>query len=192
MTPTVSSVIRLAEMPAQDLMRACLNDMERRITGVTGEPAPPSSHSRRRSDTGLQPDRPRYPMTQRLRLKQMEMLCVENRDEYIYRMTYEVNMDRYAHFTEDLRVLGSNAEEMIRQVIATCVWAYEYHHLTGRIEGPYLPYLLWSPTPRVEGWRTPTIRSGHCNDYRTEVKRSWRYLIVLLQFWMDNNATIRI
>ena len=191
-TPTVSSVVQLAEMPAQDLMCARLNDMERWITGVTGEPAPPSSRSRRRLDTGLQPNRPRYPMTQRLRLKQMEMLCVENRDEYIYRMTYEVNMDRYAHFTEDLKVLGSNAEEMIRQVIATCVWAYEYHHLTGRIEGPYLPYLLWSPMPRVEGWRTPTIRSGHCDDYRTDVKRSWRYLVVLLQFWMDNNATFRI
>ena len=122
----------------------------------------------------------------------METLCVENRDEYIYQMTYEVNMDRYAHFTEDLKVLGSNTKEMIRQVIATCVWAYEYHHLTGQIESPYLPYLLWSPTPRVEGWRTPTIRPGHCNDYHAEVKRSWRYLVVLLQFWMDNNATIRI
>ena len=122
----------------------------------------------------------------------MEMLCVKNRDEYIYRMTYEVNMDRYAHFTEDLKVLGSNAEEMICQVIATCVWAYEYHHLTKCIESPYLPYLLWSPTPRVEGCRMPTIQSGHCNDYRAEVRRSWRYLVVLLQFWMDNNATIRI
>ena len=191
-TPTVSSVVQLAEMPAQDLMHSRLNDMEQRITGVSGEPAPPSSRSRRRSDTGLQPERPRYPMTQKLRLKQMEMLCVENRDEYIYRMTYEVNMDQYAHFTEDLKILGSNAEEMIRQVIATCVWAYEYHHLTRRIESPYLPYLLWSPTPRVEGWRTPTIRSGHCNDYRAEVKRGWQYLVVLLQFWMDNNVTIRI
>ena len=122
----------------------------------------------------------------------METLCIKNRDEYIYRMTYEVNMDRYAHFTEDLKVLGSNAEEMIRQVIATCVWAYEYHQLTGRIEGPYLPYLLWSPTPRVEGWRMPTIRSGHCNDYRAEVKRGWRYLVILLQFWMGNNVMIRI
>ena len=122
----------------------------------------------------------------------METLCVENRDEYIYRMTYEVNMERYAHFTEDLKVLGSNTKEMIRQVIATCVWAYEYHQLTKQIEGPYLPYLLWSPMPRVERWRTPTIRSGHCNDYRAEVKRGWRYLVVLLQFWMDNNATIRI
>ena len=135
-------------------------------------------------------------MTQRLRLKQMETLCTENRDEYIYRMTYEVNMDRYAHFTdhftEDLKVLGSNAEEMIRQVIATCVWAYEYHQLTRRIEAPYLPYLLWSPTLRVEGWRTPTIRSGQCDDYRSDVRRSWLYLVVLLQFWMDNNATSRL
>ena len=91
--PTVSSVVQLAEMPAQDLMRARLNDMERWITGVTGEPAPPSSRSRRRSDTGLRPNRPRYPMTQKLRLKQMETLCLKNRDEYIYRITYEVNMD---------------------------------------------------------------------------------------------------
>ena len=52
-TPTVSSVIQLAEMPAQDLMRAHLNDMERRITGVTGEASPPSSRSQQRSDTGL-------------------------------------------------------------------------------------------------------------------------------------------
>ena len=166
--------------------------MERRITGVTGEPSPPLSRSRRRSDTGLRPARPRFPMTQKLRLKQMETLCVENRDEYIYRMTYELNMERYAHFTEDLKVLGSNAEEMIRQVIATCVWGYEYNRLTGQIEVPYLPYLLWSPTPLVPGWRTPTIRPGRCNDYRVEVKRGWRYLVVLLQFWMDNNATIRI
>ena len=128
-------------------------------------------------------------MTQRLRLKQMETLCAENRDEYIYRMTYEVNMDRYAHFIEDLKVLGSNAEEMIRQVVATCVWAYKYHQITRRIEGPYLPYLLWSPTPRVEGWRTPTIHPGKCNDYRSDVRRSWLYLVVLLQFWMDNNVT---
>ena len=131
-------------------------------------------------------------MTQRLRLKQMEMLCIHHRDEYIYRMTYEVNMDRYDHFRDDLKVLGNNAEEMIRQVIATCVWAYEYHHLTGRIENPYIPYLLWSPTPVVEGWRTPTRRLGRCDDYRADIKKNWRYLIILLQFWTDNNATIRI
>ena len=81
---------------------------------------------------------------------------------------------------------------MLRQVIATCVWAYEYHRLTKRVEGPYLPYLLWSPTPKVEGWKTPTIRPGRCDDYRAEIKRGWRYLVVLLQFWMDNNATARI
>ena len=101
-------------------------------------------------------------------------------------------MDRYDHFTEDLKVLGNNAEEMIRQVIATCTWAYKYHYLTKRIEGPYLPYLLWSLTPRVESWRTPAIRPGHCNDYHAEIKRGWRYLIILLQFWMDNNATSHI
>ena len=103
MTPAVSSVVQLAEMPSQDLMRARLNDMERRITGVSGDASPPLSRSRRRSDTGLRPQRPWYPMTQKLRLKQMETLCIKNRDEYIYRMTYEVNMDRYDHFTEDLR-----------------------------------------------------------------------------------------
>ena len=43
MTPAVSSVVQLAEMPAQDLMHARLNDMEQRITGVSGEPSPPSS-----------------------------------------------------------------------------------------------------------------------------------------------------
>ena len=42
-TPAVSSVIQLAEMPSQDLMQASLNDMERRITGVSGDASPPSS-----------------------------------------------------------------------------------------------------------------------------------------------------
>ena len=137
--PTVSSVIQMAEMPVQDLMRTRLNDMEKRIPGVSGEPAPPSSRSQRRSDMGLRPQRLWYSMTQRLRLKQMETLCIHHRDEYICHMMYEVNMDRYDHFKDDLKVLGNNAEEMIRQVIATCVWAYEHYHLTERIEDPYIP-----------------------------------------------------
>ena len=45
-TPAVSSIVQLAEMPSQDLMRARLNDMERRITGVSGDASPPSSRSR--------------------------------------------------------------------------------------------------------------------------------------------------
>ena len=95
------------------------------------------------------------------------------RDEYIYRMMYEVNMDRYDHFKDDLKVLGNNAEEMIRQVIATCAWAYEYYHLTGCIEDPYIPYLLWSPTPTVDHWRTPTRRLGRCENYCAEIKKNW-------------------
>ena len=122
----------------------------------------------------------------------METLCIHHWDEYIYHMTYEVNMDRYNHFRDYLKVLGSNAEEMIRQVIATCVWAYKYYHITGRVEDPYLPYLLWSPMPRVEGWRMPTMRPGRCDDYCAEIKKNWWYLVILLQFWMDNNATICI
>ena len=39
MVPTVSSVIQMAEMPAQDLMHARLNDMEKQITGISGEPS---------------------------------------------------------------------------------------------------------------------------------------------------------
>ena len=173
-------------------MHAHLNDMEKRISGISGEASPPPSCSQRRSDTGLRPQQLRYPITQRLRLKQMEMLCIHHRDEYIYRMTYEVNMDRYDHFKDDLKVLGNNAEEMIRQVIATCMWAYEYHHLTGHMEDPYIPYLFWSLTPKVDHWRTPTRCLGRCDDYHAEIKKNWRYLVVLLQFWTDNNATIHI
>ena len=54
-TPVVSSVVQLVEIPSQDLMRARLNDMERRITGVSGDASPPSSRSRQKLDTGLRP-----------------------------------------------------------------------------------------------------------------------------------------
>ena len=149
-TPTVSSVVQLAEMLAQDLMRARLNDMERRITGVTGEPSPPlSSRGRRRSDTGLRPNRPRYPMTQKLRLKQMETLCVENRDEYIYRMTYEVNMDRYAHFHRGPKGVGQQRrrDDPPSHCYLRVGLRISPAHQTDR--GPVPAVLvLWSPMPQ--------------------------------------------
>ena len=37
LTPAVSSVVQLAKMPAQDLMLARLNDMERQITSASRE-----------------------------------------------------------------------------------------------------------------------------------------------------------
>ena len=87
-------------------------------------------------------------------------------------------MDRYDHYKDDLKVLGSNAEEMIHQVIATCVWVYKYYHLTRHMEHPYIPYLLWSPMPMVEHWRMPTRHLGRCDDYHAEIKKNWRYLVI--------------
>ena len=48
-----------------------------------------------------------------LRAKQMDELCRHHHNEYIYRLTYELNMTRYDHYREDLWAFGNNAEEMI-------------------------------------------------------------------------------
>ena len=127
-----------------------------------------------------------------LRAKQMDELCHHHCDEYIYQLTYKLNMTRYDHYREDLWAFGNNAEEMIRQVIATCVWVYEYHKLTGRMLEPYLPLMLGSLMPSIPNWRTLTLVAGCCPDFHDDMKKKWQYLVTTLQFWMDNNVTVRI
>ena len=119
----------------------------------------------------------------------MDYLCHYYRNEYIYHITYEMDMRCYDHFREDL---GNNADQIICQVIGTCVWAYKYHEIRHHVPDSYIPYMLWFPLPRVEHWRTPTMCVGSCSDFRDKMKKRWQYLIVILQFWMDNNATIHM
>ena len=101
-------------------------------------------------------------------------------------------MTRYDHYREDLRAFGNNAEEMIRQVIATCVWAYKHHKLTGQMPEPYVPPILGSLMPSIPNWRMPALRAGHCCDFWDDMKKKWQYLVATLQFRMDNNVTVCI
>ena len=48
------------------------------------------------------------------------------------------------------------------------------------------------PSPRVEHWRMPMMHLGCCPDFPDEMKKRWRYLVIILQFWMDHNATVHI
>ena len=43
----------------------------------------------------------------------METLCRDHRDEYIYRITYEVDLRKYEHYHDDLKVFGNNAKEIL-------------------------------------------------------------------------------
>ena len=127
------------------------------------------------SDTGLCPQKPHFHLNQVLDAKMMDVLCLNHRDEFIYRTTYEIDVCKYNHFRDDLKVFGNNAEEIL-QVVATCLWAWE----------------LWAQLPQHDDWEVPMIDDLTTNEYRDKCKERWKYLIVLVQFWTDNNATVCI
>ena len=122
----------------------------------------------------------------------MDVLCLNHRDEFIYQTMYEIDIRKYDHYKEDLKAFGNNAEEILLQVVATCTWACEYHGKTQRTLDPYLPYMLWSQASRHGEWDVSEIDDLKNSEYRDKCKERWKYLVMLLQFWMDNNAMVCI
>ena len=78
------------------------------------------------------------------------------------------------------------------QVVVMCTWAYEYYKLTGQMPNPYLPYMLWAQLSEYKEWAVLTIADVTLFKYWAKYKERWKYLIVLLQFRMDNNALTQI
>ena len=56
---------------------------------------------------------------------------------------------------------------------------------------PYLPYMLWSQGSQQNDWEVPEIDLKN-SEYRDKCEERWKFLVILLQFWMDNNATVHI
>ena len=52
--------------------------------------------------------------------------------------------------------------------------------------------MLWAWPSQFNEWEVPTIVNLTNFEYRAKCRERWKYLIVLLQFWMDNNAAIQI
>ena len=105
---------------------------------------------------------------------------------------YEIDSRRYDHYKDNLKVIGNNAEEILLQVITTCTWAREYHEKSNWMPDPYLPYMLWAKSLLYDVWEVPTIDDLATAEYRDKCKERWKYLITLLQFRMNNNATVCI
>ena len=99
----------------------------------------------------------------------------------------EIDLRRYDHYKDNLKVLGNNAEEILLQVITTCMWAGEYHEKTGQTPDPYLFYMFWAQSLWYDDWDVLTIDDLTTTEYRDKCKERWKYLITLLRFWMDNN-----
>ena len=152
----------------------------------------PLAREQRWSDMGLCPERPYYHLNQILDERMMGVLSLNHRDKFIYRTTYEIDVRKYDHYKEDLKAFGNNAEEILLQVVAKCTWACEYHERMQWTLDPYLPYMLWSQASQHDKWDVPTIDDLKNSEYRDKCKERWKYLVVLLQFWMDNNAMVRI
>ena len=52
--------------------------------------------------------------------------------------------------------------------------------------------MLWALGSLHDEWDMPTIDDLKNHEYRDMCKERWKYLVILLQFWMDNNAMVHI
>ena len=152
----------------------------------------PLARERQWSDRGLCPERPYYHLNQILDERMMGALCLNHWDEFIYQTTYEIDIRKYDHYKEDLKAFSNNAEEILLQVVTMCAWVREYHQKTQRMPDSYLPYMLWSQGSRHGEWHVPEIDDLKNSEYRDKCKERWKYLVILLQFWIDNNVTVHI
>ena len=103
-------------MPERGLLHSTLKKTEWRALVIPNH----CSHPWHGSDNGL---------IWILNAEMMETLCLHYRDEFIYQTMYEIDVRKYDHYREDLKEFN-NAEEILLQVITTCMWAHEYHEKT--------------------------------------------------------------
>ena len=133
-------------MPEQSLLHSVLQKTEAKMEGVSHPwgSLSPLAQERQRSDMGLCLQKPHFHLNQILDARMMEVLYLNHRDQFIYQTMYEIDVQKYDNYRDDLKVFSNNAEEILLQVVATCTWAHEYHKKTERTPDPYLPYMLWS------------------------------------------------
>ena len=108
-------------------------------------------------------------------------------NEYIFRVSYEINPTDYEHLLPDIATFGTDNVEVLLEVLSTVIWAKEHHHLTGCIPKPYIPMALYSTKPSFVTWNVPTkLKSNH--NYHHKNRDLWVYLVCLPQFWRDNRG----
>ena len=190
----LSSQVVCIQIAEQGVIHSAVQCTEARMEAVNDLPRSlsPLAWMWWRLDTGLCVRNPYFWLNQILTKKQMEILFQDHQDEYIYQLTYKINSRKYDHYHDDLKVFGNNAKELLLQVIMLCTWAQVYHDLTECTLDPYLLYMLWSISSRFAEWKVPTMDDLTHHKYCAKCKEWWKYLIILLQFWTDNNATIQI
>ena len=145
----ISSQVMRPQMPEQSLLHSALQKTEVQMEGVghSQRSLSPLAWERQRSDMGLCPQKSHFCLNQVLDARMMDVLCLNHQDEFIYRTTYKINIGKYNHYRDDLKVFGNNAEEILLQVINMCTWAHEYHQKTQQTLDPYLPYMLRAQSP---------------------------------------------
>ena len=135
-----SSQVFHVPLPEQGVLHSAVQCTEARMEGVNDytRSLSPLARMRQRLDTGLCPQQLYFQLNQILTARQMETLCWDDRDEYIYRKTYEVDSRKYERYHDDLKVFGNNAEEPLLQVITTCTMTlppicqtHRYHKCSG-------------------------------------------------------------
>ena len=120
----VSLQVTQVQMLEQSLLHLALQKTEAKMEGINHPQSSlsPLAWERRRSDTGLCPKKPHFHLNQILDAKMMKVLCLNHLDKFIYQTTYKIDMRRYDHFKDDLKVFSNNVEEILLQIVTTCMW----------------------------------------------------------------------
>ena len=100
----------------------------------------------------------------------------------------------YLEEVQSLRYFGRNAHDFAMGIIAIVDWGRRYLDKGLRYPIPTLPPYLFTPLPesRQVGAQVPVKPSqlgGPRGDVRNRSRESWKWLVMVLQFWMDE-ATV--
>ena len=100
----------------------------------------------------------------------------------------------YPDEVKSLRYFGRNARDFTMGIVAIADWGWRYLDKGLKYPIPTIPPYLFTPLPesRQSGAQVPVKPSqlgGPRGDVRHRCRESWKWLVMVLQFWMDE-ATV--
>ena len=100
----------------------------------------------------------------------------------------------YPDEVKSLRYFGSNAHDFAMGIVAIADWGWRYLDKGLKYPIPTIPPYLFTPLPesRQSGAQVPVKPSqlgGPGGDVRHCCRESWKWLVTVLQFWIDE-ATV--
>ena len=100
----------------------------------------------------------------------------------------------YMEEINSLRYFSRNAGCFALQIVAIADWCWKYMHVDFRCPIPTFPQFLFTPLPDShQGGAQVPIKPSQVNtpggDLHDRSRESWKWMVALLQFWMDKAST---